>query len=313
MSSMRPAIEGEIRPTITTPPSNRGRFSDPLTYFRLTLAAGAGLGLVACTNKDINPATVTQEPAKAAASATAAPGFGGPEPIATYPANNPRAERLNPIIDKLNDPAKAKDVTNEERNLVSGARSADLTATVEAQKPISTPEKKPLYSKLFPGVDISNASIIPYTDSQGSIDLVAINLDAGVKIAAPLSTDFSTAEATAPFSGSWAGFSTGGRDGIIVIGNYTFLKQAPGGAAITEGEFFAVSTETDHKNQGGKTVVVQIANFDPTTGKFFTPKEEVEKYFPGIYSKAAVKAINYDGPINAVITHHYSGGPNDSR
>jgi len=292
-----------------------GKFS--LGRFALRLLGSAGLMasplIVACAPdaKAVSPLS-TPEPARAAVTVPARP-TATPVGVGSVfiPTGN---EEIDSIQKRLLDSDARGKVQEDDIlkfNQAIEAR-AKATATAEAQKP-ATPEKKPIFSKLFPGIDISNAEIIPYTDAQGTTDLVAINLDAGVKIEAPLSTDYyATAEANAPFSGSWAVFSTGGRNGVLVIGNYTFLKKAPGGAKITEGEPFAVTTETDHKNQGGKTVVVQIARFDPTTGKFFTPKEEVEKYFPGIYSKPIAEAINYQGPINAVITHHYSGGPNDS-
>jgi len=215
-------------------------------------------------------------------------------------------------------PAQAKEGQN---NIVdSNPPAATATQEIPTSKPPATaeaqknPEKKPLFSKLFPGVDISNAEIFPYTDATGTIDLVAIDLSPKVTLTAPTSSErFATAEANTPYSGSWAGFTNETGTGITVIGNYKLLIEAPAGVKIEEGQAFGVTVETDHKNPSGKTIIVQIAKRDPNTRKWYTPREEVEKYFPGIYSKPKAKAINYEGPVKGVTTYDYSGGPNDSR
>lgn len=270
-------------------------------------------------NPNLNPQK--QEEKQPPTPTLGAGGSGGAEPLPTVPAGFPDADKYNATIAKINKGEKVDDnqaVNDAQKALeasgvVRPAGTSTPESTAEAQKP-NTPEKKPLFSKLFPGVDVSNAEIIPYTDSTGSIDLVVIDLLPNVTLAAPMtSTRFATAEAGTPFYGSWASFSpAAGGAGITVIGSYKLLIEAPAGVKIEEGQPFGVTGETDHKNPGGKTIIIQIAKRDPNTKKWFTPTEEVEKYFPGIYTKAAAKAINYDGPIKGVTTYHYSGGPNDS-
>ena len=206
------------------------------------------------------------------------------------------------------------DATN--KVYIPGISKPEPSATAEAQKPppeaTKTPEKA-LPCKILPDEYCAKAEIVPYTDAQGSFEFVAIDLPADVTLTAPTTdTRFATAQANPPFYGSWAGFSNKNDVGIVVIGNYRLLKEAPAGAQIEEATPFGVTTETNHKNLNGKTIIVQIAKRNPETKKWFTPKEEVEKYFPGIYTKPIAKAINYDGPIKPVTTYHYSGGPNDS-
>lgn len=69
---IRPNIEG-IEPRIITPPPSRGRFSDPWKYLRLTLAAGVGLGLVACSPDAKATQVVNPEPKPAAAAPAETP------------------------------------------------------------------------------------------------------------------------------------------------------------------------------------------------------------------------------------------------
>ena len=212
--------------------------------------------------------TVETTPAEASATA--------------FAAENPNASTVNlPSVSKATEPTPSP--------------------TPEPEKVINCTLVPEEYQKYC-----NSAEIIPYTDPVGNLDLVAINLPAGVPLIAPKDGQLSTAEANAPFSGSWAGFG-----GIVIIGNYTLSINAPAGTPIVAGTHFGTTTETDHKNLDGKTIIVQVAERDPNTRKWFTPKGEVEKYFPGIYSKPVAKAVSFEETVKPVTTYNYTGGPND--
>ena len=186
-------------------------------------------------------------------------------------------------------------------------------ATAEAQKP-TTPEKKPLFSKLFPGVDISNAEIIPYKEGTNEFELVGIIVDAGVDLTAYTDLEVSKNAARTPFSGSDAFLDipeNSGSGSISLIGNFEFTKEIPATEKIKTGNKYATTTETDGKNLNGKTIIVWISKLDRSTKKFFTPRELVEKYFPGIYSKPMTQQADYQGQVEGKTIYKYFGGPND--
>lgn len=204
-------------------------------------------------------------------------------------------------------------------NIPIAGKGATLPPPLPTETAVPTPEptKTPevlANCKFIPEQYCNNAEITPYSDATGDSELVTITLPPNVTLTAPVSTlRYDTADAAeAPFSGAYASFSPGnGGAGISVQGDFTLLKKAPAGITMEVGTPFAVTTETTGNNLNGVTVVIQIAKRNPETKKWHTPKEEVEKYFPGIYKKTAKKAIRYDGPIKGITTYHYSGGKDD--
>lgn len=168
-------------------PTLKGVISNPINYLRLTLAAGVGLGLVNCTNQDINPATVTQEPNKTTATATAdnqptptatisltPGGRGGSEPIPTFPAGDSR-ESENPAIIEANRKA-------DEEAAQKKSAPPEVTPGPEVQKPC-----KILPDKYCNGRLVEKEIINPLNQEKVIMRYVEFDIkEVGVEIYSPI-------------------------------------------------------------------------------------------------------------------------------
>ncbi len=285
---------------------NTGRQGGKLSLGRFALRLLGSAGLM------VSPLIVACAPdAKAVppeATATFVPGgFGGPNPIATYPSFYPEAESLNKIIDRINksDPT----LTNDERNAVTLAGSADRTATVVGgtkppvegtQTPSQTEAPKGFDCGILSPEACATAELIelpPNAEGQ-SLRYVGLNPPAGTELLMPINGQVVKDENPKGFNGFRAGiFQTSNlRFAYSVTGDIGFKNK------LTEnkdsGQTFAVVQETGIKNYG-YSVLITASEFNDKD-QTITADRILQELFPQLYTKGrSPKKVTAQIPSNS--------------
>ncbi len=225
-----------------------GKFS--LGRFALRLLGSAGLM--------VSPLIVACAPdAKAVppeATATFVPGgFGGPNPIATYTDSDSRAERLNPIIDRIN--AGDPTLTNDERNAVTLAGSADRTATVVGgtkppvegtQTPSQTEAPKGFDNGILSPEAYNKAEYVQWTNPNGTkSEGIGITLEKVENFRIPEDMQVATAELTRDSKPIGNMIIAVRKDGsqILILGSVTPVNIEKVGKNLPAGTVVAISGE----------------------------------------------------------------------